>query len=368
MEVTSSPSTKVLVVEDELIAAENLALKLRRGGYTVVDVVDTGMGAITAVEGYQPDIVLMDIMLKGDMDGIEAAEQIFQQWQIPIIFMTAFADLRTIERAKASVPFGYVVKPFRASELIAVMEIALNQYQYQKHMEGTGKQRGDLLSLLSHEFRNPLSTILMATEMLEIKGDNWNEVERDRRLQRIKSAALSLSRLVEDVVMASRAEANRYQPELAEFNIVHFCSDFIQQIQGGWEGKYQIRYLPLVQRSPSICLDPQWFSYILGSLLANAAKYSPVHSVIDLNLELLCDRVILQIKDQSRGTPNADATNQIEPFLRGRNLSDSRGSGLGLVIVKKLVDAQRGNIRIESVPERGTTFRVELPLASPTGS
>lgn len=353
---------KVLLVEDEVIAAENLALRLQRSGYQVLDVVDTGDGAISAVAREQPDIVLMDIMLKGRMDGITAAEYIHQQWQVPVVYMTAFADLHTIERAKGSFPFGYVVKPFRASELIAVMEIALTQHHRVQHLDNVGKQRSDLLSLLCHEFRNPLSTIMMATEMLEIKGDKWDENERQRRLERIKSAVYSLSRLVEDVVMASRAEATQYQPEVAEFNIIHFCNEIVQKTEAVWEQTHHIRFLPLLHRSPVIKLDPNWLSYILHNLLANSAKYSPPQTLIELHLELFADRLLLQVKDQSQG--NFYLASTFDPFFRGLTPGDKQGSGLGLAIVQKLVTAQKGEISVNSDPERGTTFKITIPLSS----
>jgi Response regulator containing CheY-like receiver, AAA-type ATPase, and DNA-binding domains len=189
-------STKVLIVEDEAIAAESIAGKLRKQGYTVLDIVDDGNQAIQCAGTQHPDIILMDIMLKGEMDGISAAETIYEEWHIPVIYMTAFADVPTVERAKHTYPFGYVVKPFRASELIAVMEIAMQQHRKLAKLESLGAERSDLLSLLVHEFRNPLSTIMMAAEMLELKGDQWSESDRAKRLVRIKNAVHTLSRLL----------------------------------------------------------------------------------------------------------------------------------------------------------------------------
>jgi CheY-like chemotaxis protein len=113
------PPARILIVEDEAIAAENIAGRLRQQGYDVVGIVDSGMEAIAKAGAIGPDLILMDIMLKGEMDGVAAATEISEQWQIPIVFMTAFGDENTLQRAKAAEPLAYLIKPFKAHELWA---------------------------------------------------------------------------------------------------------------------------------------------------------------------------------------------------------------------------------------------------------
>lgn len=338
--------TKVLIVEDEIIAAENLATKLRKHGYQVLDVVDTGDSAIASVGSAQPDIILMDIMLKGHMDGISAANQIYDHWGIPVIYMTAFADVKTVERAKHSSPYGYVVKPFRSTELMAVMEIALNQHQKIQRLQILGEERGDLLSVLAYDFRNPLSTIMMASEMLELKGDGWNQEERQRRIQRIKNAVQNLTHLLEDVVMLSRAGVRNFQPEVVSFNILHFCGDLVKNTQMSWGDSYELRYLPLLHRSALVNLDARWLAYIINSLLAIAVKFSPLGSVIELHLSVFADHLTLHV----------DCPAPIDSKFLGR-----QGTSMGISIVEKLVQAQQGDLTVSIAPQQSTTFRVNIP-------
>lgn len=115
---------KVLVVEDELLVAADIEESLEILGYTVVGTVATGKAAIESVEKHLPDIILMDIMLKGDMNGIEAANIIRKKHDVPIIYLTANADLGTIEKAKISLPYGYIIKPFTEKDLQTNIEIA----------------------------------------------------------------------------------------------------------------------------------------------------------------------------------------------------------------------------------------------------
>lgn len=139
-------STKILIVEDELLIANNLARKLTTFGYKIVDIVSSGEKAIQVAGEKQPDLILMDIVIQGEMDGIEAAAKISQKYGIPVIYLTAYADNETLNRAKATTPFGYIFKPFKDRELQVTIEIAL-----QKHQSDLEQQRGYLAQVESIE-------------------------------------------------------------------------------------------------------------------------------------------------------------------------------------------------------------------------
>lgn len=120
---------RVLIVEDEKIIALDLQRRLERFEYEIVGLASTGADALEKAKALAPDIILMDIMLAGDMDGIEAAKIINQTIQIPVIFLTAYADEKTLERAKEAEPFGYILKPFKEKELYTTIDIALYKYR-----------------------------------------------------------------------------------------------------------------------------------------------------------------------------------------------------------------------------------------------
>lgn len=123
--------TKILVAEDEVIVGKDIQQRLDRLGYDVVGLATSAAAAVQQAEATRPDLVLMDIRLKGDVDGIEAAQAIRHQRDIPIVYLTAYGDDRTLERAKATEPSGYLLKPFDGKELGITIEIAL-----QKHRSG----------------------------------------------------------------------------------------------------------------------------------------------------------------------------------------------------------------------------------------
>lgn len=123
------PNAQILVVEDERIVATDIEKRLKKLGYHVLDIVTSGEEAIKKAHDTVPDLVLMDIVLKGGMDGISAADKIHTLFNIPVVYLTAYADSDTLARAKKSEPYGYLIKPFEERELIAAVEIALERHK-----------------------------------------------------------------------------------------------------------------------------------------------------------------------------------------------------------------------------------------------
>lgn len=125
----------VLVVEDELIVSKDIQNTLTKLGYHVVGSAATGEKALSLVKSETPDIVLMDIMLKGDLNGIETAKNIKANFNIPVIFLTSYADEATLNKAKLAEPYGYIIKPFKEQDLQATIEMGL--YKFEKDQELT---------------------------------------------------------------------------------------------------------------------------------------------------------------------------------------------------------------------------------------
>jgi DNA-binding LytR/AlgR family response regulator len=140
--------TNILIVEDESIVAKDIQMSLRKLGYNVVAICSNGEDAIRAAKEHSPDLVLMDIMLKGEMSGIEAAEQIRSRFNMPIIYLTAYADESTLSKAKITEPYGYIIKPFKEIDLRTSIEMA--QYKHQKETD-VRKERDFLYSIVENK-------------------------------------------------------------------------------------------------------------------------------------------------------------------------------------------------------------------------
>lgn len=141
----------VLVVEDESIVSKDIQHSLKKLGYNIVGATAIGEKAIELASSEHPDVVLMDIMLKGEMNGIEAAERIKKDLSIPIIFLTAYADELTLSKAKLTQPYGYILKPFKEIDLHTNIEMAI--YKHTKEQEVV-KERDLLYSIIENKEKN----------------------------------------------------------------------------------------------------------------------------------------------------------------------------------------------------------------------
>ncbi len=129
------PKASILIVEDEAIVAEDLSRKLSSLGYEVTGVTPSGEESVVLTRGRRPDLVLMDIRLKGKMDGVEAAQVIRRECDIPVIYLTAHSDAATLQRAKVTEPFGYILKPFETPQVETQIQTALYKHQAEREVQ-----------------------------------------------------------------------------------------------------------------------------------------------------------------------------------------------------------------------------------------
>jgi len=180
---------RILIVEDEGIVAFNIQNRLERLGYSVVANVSSGEEALDATVETKPDLVLMDIKLEGTIDGIEAAAQIHRRFQIPIVYLTAYTDEDTLNRAKLTEPYGYILKPFEARDLGTTIEIALYKHQMEQQLREreqwlatTLRSIGDAVITTDPDglitFMNPAAEALTRWHLEEVIGNDLNRVFR----------------------------------------------------------------------------------------------------------------------------------------------------------------------------------------------
>ena len=379
--------SSILIVEDETLVAEDIAGRLKRLGYQVTEMVESGEEAIASFLSNPPDLVLMDIILAGDMDGIETAETILKHKQIPVVYLTAYGDKKTLNRAKYTEPFGYLIKPFDERQLHTTIEMALNKYQGENKLRESlinseaacnlaqelAQVKNEYLSIVAHELRQPISQILLSAETLEFSQDKFDRHEKIKYLQFIQTAAENMEGMVQNMLFLGRSEIGKLEVKRQIINVPEFCNKLIEQLQLSPEKKSQIF---LASDTPvDIFLDKQLLTHILTNLLSNAVKYSPdggnVYLVIYLehgsvgsvpNNSGNAEQLIIQVQDSGIGIPKQNIKKLFEPFHRCGNVKQIKGNGLGLSIVKRAVELQGGTITVESEVGSGTTFTVRLPL------
>jgi signal transduction histidine kinase len=371
---------KILVVEDEAISAENIATRLQKQGYEVVGIVDSGIAAIATAKRTKPDIILMDIMLKGELDGISAAISIYEQLRVPIVYMTAFADSNTLERSKQAEPFGYLVKPFKPQELRATIEIALhkkrleaqaqremeNALQLRQHAEAVSKLNSEFMDMIAHEFRTPLSTISLSTELLETRGERLSEEKKSQRFKRIHASVAIMTKLLEDVRLFSHDHSRSLSINPINVDLNVFCQDIIEEIQAVTNSSHVIKFIEF-DKKVNAYLDIKILRHTLINILLNAIKYSPFSSEVLLSLAIVRKKdscrewVIFKVEDQGIGIPSQEQDQIFNSFFRASNVGTIPGTGLGLAIAKKFLGLHGGTIYCESQVGKGTSFTIELP-------
>ncbi|MFI5148458.1 MAG: LytTR family transcriptional regulator DNA-binding domain-containing protein [Bacteroidia bacterium] len=164
----------ILITEDESIVAKDIQMSLKKLGYNVIGICNNGEDAIRTAEEHRPDIVLMDIMLKGDMSGIDAADQIRKRLNIPLIFLTAYADESTLSKAKITEPYGYIIKPFKEIDLRTTIEMAL--YKHQKEDE-VKKERDFLYSIVENKDAKDIIFVKSNSRLVKVRTKDIYFVE-----------------------------------------------------------------------------------------------------------------------------------------------------------------------------------------------
>lgn len=187
IEVNKMKPLKILIVEDEKIVALDIKNTVKKLGYDVVDVVSSGERAIRSVHEVKPDLILMDIVLKGNIDGIEAAEKILSEFNIPIVYLTAYSDHKTISRAKVTEPFGYILKPFDERELGTGIEIAVYKHEMERKLKESEKWLSTVLKSIGDAvivtdisgrvvFINPVAEKMLKRHLDVCKGEDADAI------------------------------------------------------------------------------------------------------------------------------------------------------------------------------------------------
>lgn len=218
------------------------------------------------------------------------------------------------------------------------------------------------LSMASHEFRNPLSSILVCTDLLAQDDENRLPMtEQNFYLQLIKDSALNIKSILENILVLSKAEAGKQKLIISNFDLPDFCRQIIRELQINYPER--IIDLQVPAQKFDFEGDQKLLWHIFTNLLSNALKYSPYQTQVDFKVELnsLSATVKVEICDRGIGIPQEAQKYLFDSFYRAGNVGEVAGTGLGLAIVKRSVELQQGSISIASAENVGTTIELEFP-------
>jgi len=357
---------KVLIVEDELIAAHNLADNIQQLGYEVSGIVKTGEAAIDRVRVNPPHLILMDIKLQGKMTGIDAARAL-QNYDIPIVYLTAFSDGNTLEEATQTLPYGYLNKPAKLEDIKSAIAMSLVKHQQDQKIKSLWHQEQQLnqlksrfVSMISHDLRAPLTHILVSLEILRQYGNELSLSQKNKQFDRMQIAIKNMTLQLEEMLTIDQVESDKLPVNPVQIDVVNFCRERLEFFEVIASQKSSLKF-ESHQDDLWLYIDEDILQHILNNLLSNAIKYSPEGGEVSLTLMAEQEGVVLEVRDRGIGIPAEELDNLYDPFERASNVGKIKGTGIGLYIVKQAVDCHQGTIEVSSQVGMGTTFRVWLP-------
>lgn len=409
---------RILIVEDENIVGLDIQKRLRRMGYEALEVLSTGQQAVEYVEREQPDLILMDIQIQGDIDGIETTRRIRERFDVPIVYLTAFSDETTLQRAKATEAFAYVLKPFKDRELYSSIEFALYRHQagvelqkahdeLETHVEERTaelarvneelkhemKERqlavegralleeqlrqsqkmealGQLAGGVAHDFNNMLTIITGYSELVINRMSDKDPIVSD--MLAIKEAGDRAATLTNQLLTFGRRQALQYST--IDLNgTVESARDMLQRMIGE-----DIHFEIDLQPGPHyIKTDPGQLDQVLVNLVVNARDAMPRGGRLRIETAAIAldqpltnrflklepgEYIRLRVTDSGSGITDKVLNRIFEPFYTTKD--KGKGTGLGLSMAYSLVEQSGGQIDVASRPGEGTRFDLYLPITN----
>ena len=363
--------------------------------------------ALEIIAERRHNIYLVDYRL-GAHDGLELIkEAVNQGCSAPFILLTGQSDRETDEKAMRAGAMDYLVKgtispnelersirySIEHAKSLAVIQRLNSELEQRvkertqelgraiKKLEQTNRSlyeaerevrkalkkekelhelKSRFVTIASHEFRTPLSTVLSSASLIGKYKTADDDDKRIKHVDRIKSAVSNLTSILNDFLSISRIEEGKIYNVPTTFDLEAFAAEVADEAQGVLKLGQKINYRHLSEES-TVVLDKQLLKNILFNLLSNASKYSAEHKEINFTTNLEDSTIKIVVEDQGIGIPDADKAHLFTPFFRAQNVTNIQGTGLGLNIVKKYVDIMGGELDYESELDKGTTFTVTLP-------
>ncbi|WP_420628593.1 response regulator [Candidatus Leptofilum sp.] len=370
----------ILIVEDDqsMLDGMNDLLEIADLGYDI-DILQANDGrmALDVMANHEPDLIISDVMMP-QMGGYEFLNHVRANpdWiQIPFIFVTAKGEEPDIRKGRLSDADLYITKPFVITELLSLIHAQLdNAYERKEaRQRNIDSLKKNILQILNHEFRTPLTYVTAYYEMLADSLKEFTDGRNYREyLRGIQAGCLRLTRLVDDFICVMELRSGEAQTRyLAEAKPLSNVADLLQEVVAAFqdtsdEARFQIKSnipdkLPLVWGVASSIKN------ILERLLSNATKFTDPNATdinqITVTVSAQDKSIQIEVVDQGMGFPAHMSSQIFEPFVQyNRGILEQQGAGTGLAIVQGLVQLHNGRIEAESQEGKGSKFKVILPV------
>ena len=369
---------KILIVEDESIVAFDLKRLLLNLNYDVPDIVTSGEKAVKKALEEKPDLIIMDIMLNGAMTGIDAAARIKEKINIPVVYLTAYADTETLTNAKVTQPYGYILKPFDEKVLVSTIEMAIYKNRMEEkliasekkyrllaqELEDLNEKKDQFYSLISFNLRDPLDAVIGFSEILK---NEFKELSQDDFQLFISSLYLSsrqIFSLLNNLIQFSRVQIKDIDFNPRNLNLREIVEENTEVLKS-MADKKSIKIVNYVNKEISVYADYVMLNSIFINLLTNAIKYSYNNSYVEVSANRDNGSAKIIIEDKGIGMDKEFLEKlfvfDVKKITPGTD--DEMGTGLGLLLTKEFVEKNEGKIEVESKVNEGTRIKFTLPVA-----
>jgi len=365
--------TKILVIEDEFDIRDEVISWLQFEGYDVVEA-DNGKTGLDAIYNETPDLVLCDVSMPL-MDGHEVLIEIrsdVNYAQLPFIFLTAAADRDAMRKGMTLGADDYLTKPFTHAEVITAVKTRLGkQAQVRQQIDQLStiisnerEQRllkSRLIGMFSHDFRNPLASILSSSNILQSYSDRLTPERQQKHFHRIDGAVHLLLQMLDEMLLVAQIENEQLTFHPQPTNLKHLIDGIISDFRLIDEDRHPIHFSGSLP--DTAVLDPKLTRHIITNLVSNAIKYSPAGCTVQIQAQTAGEQIIIAVQDGGIGIAEADQQHVFEPFFRAANARHAKGTGLGLALVQQALELCGGQIEVTSEINQGTVFEVRLPIS-----
>jgi len=363
---------KILVVDDDRMNIRILRSMLQNEGYVICEA-DSGEQALEVYVKFQPDIVLLDVLLPG-INGFETCRELTRRHgalAAPVMFITAKQESEDIVEGFSAGGVDYVGKPFRQKEVVArirthlqIRQLMARQSTLVDQLSRANASKNKFLGMAAHDLRNPLASIRGLAEFLRDGTVGPLTDDQLELLNLMHQAAQGMVSLVNDLLDVATIESGELKLSLAPARLVEGIEKSVAL--HNLEAVRKRTHILFTEREadPVLMIDAAKIRQVIDNLLSNAVKYSPHGSTINVALHALPDGSYdVSVRDQGPGIPEGERDKLFKDFSRlsVKPTGGEKSTGLGLAICRKIVEAHGGTIVANNLPACGSEFRFTLP-------
>lgn len=360
----------ILVVDDNPKNLQIIALTLRELKYKLI-IADSGQKAIDLSDRYQVDLILLDVMMPG-VDGFEVCKVIKSdpKYQgIPIIFLTALSDKTNLVKGFELGAVDYITKPFNKEELVSRIKTHLDLKFARDDLKSLSQNLAEanavkdkMFSVIGHDLRSPVGSVKMTLELLMSNFDNFDAKKIKEILSSLTRTTDEVFNLLENLLWWARSQNGTlvYLPENIELKSLISGLYYLNKESLSIKS---IQFETIIDDDCSVYADLNMLKTVLRNLISNAIKFTNTGGKVSVLASVMNSRTIIKVVDSGIGISEENMKNLFDETKKvlSPGTNNEVGSGLGLILCKNFVQANRGEIGVESIPQKGSVFTINLP-------